>query len=133
MNTGKELEITDNDAAILTAVAQTVHQLARSKGWYDSQENELQFITRTVANIHGEVSELWEAARNNKLHDLCDKSEQMELANIDPLLCVEEELADIIIRAFDSACRIGVDIGAAIQQKHKFNATRPHRHGGKLA
>jgi hypothetical protein len=46
---------------------------------------------------------------------------------------MEEELADIIIRAMDTACVFGLDIGNAVKLKHEYNKTRPHKHGGKLA
>jgi NTP pyrophosphatase (non-canonical NTP hydrolase) len=50
-----------------------------------------------------------------------------------PLTCIEEELADIIIRTLDTAQAFGVDIDRAVTAKMAYNATRPHRHGGKLA
>lgn len=85
-------------------------------------------VATFVANEHGEVSELWEAYRAGKLHAQCDKP-------IDklPLTCAEEELADIIIRALDTARALGVNVGRAVLAKHAFNVTRPFKHGGKLA
>lgn len=41
------------------------------------------------------------------------------------------ELADVIIRIFDYCGYAGIDIDAAITQKHEYNKTRPYRHGGK--
>lgn len=82
-------------------------------------------IATFVANEHGEVSELWEAYRAGALHMQCDKDA--------PLTCGAEELADIIIRALDTARAIGVDIGRAVLTKHAYNVTRPYKHGGKLA
>ena len=64
-----------------------------------------------TANLHGEVSELWEAYRGGKLHEPCDKAEQMRAAGLLVLTCAEEELADIIIRALDTARALNVDIG----------------------
>jgi NTP pyrophosphatase (non-canonical NTP hydrolase) len=61
------------------------------------------------ANLHGEVSELWEATRKDTLNKLCDKTNDMTNA--------EEELADIVIRAFDSAVTLGISIGTAIKKK----------------
>lgn len=77
------------------------------------------------ANIHGEVSELWEAYRKGKLDEPCDKP-------ID-LTCAEEELADIIIRAAEIAVHKGLDIERAVSIKHAYNVCRPYKHGGKLA
>lgn len=78
-----------------------------------------------VANLHGEVSELWEAYRRGKLSEQCDKP----IA----LTCAEEELADIIIRALDTAVQLGIDIEHAVEVKHAYNISRPFRHGGKVA
>ena len=43
------------------------------------------------------------------------------------------ELADVIIRVLDLCGRYGIDIEAAIREKHAYNLTREHRHGGKKA
>lgn len=43
------------------------------------------------------------------------------------------ELADIVIRVFDLAGLVGIDIAAEIERKMKYNESRPYRHGGKLA
>lgn len=43
------------------------------------------------------------------------------------------ELADCIIRLFDLAEDLGIDIADEIERKMRYNATRTHRHGGKIA
>lgn len=109
----------------LNTLRDQVHGLAKDKGWHDDIMPEIDYMAKAVANLHGEISELWEAARKGELHKQCDKA--------CPLTCIEEELADIIIRALDTAGSMEVDIEAAVSTKHFYNATRPHRHGGKLA
>lgn len=42
------------------------------------------------------------------------------------------ELADAVIRIADLCGAFGLDLAAAIEIKHAYNETRPHRHGGKL-
>lgn len=42
---------------------------------------------------------------------------------------VPSELADIVIRVFDLAGALGIDLADAIKEKAAFNATRPHKHG----
>ena len=44
---------------------------------------------------------------------------------------VPSELADIVIRALDFADARDIDLGAAIEEKIAYNATRGTRHGGK--
>ena len=115
----------------LNQIADAVYALAQSKGWHSKTESEDAFVERACNNLHNEVSELHEAWRNNRLHAPCDKAEAMKAAGIEPLTCLEEELADIVIRALDDARRLGVDIQSAVERKHAFNATRSLRHGGK--
>lgn len=109
--------------------------LADSKGFRDglTDEKGIEAIGIYVANFHGECSELWEAARKGQLHAPCDKADKMRASGLEPLTCIEEELADMLIRTFDIAAVFGVDIDRAVAIKHAFNETRPHRHGGKLA
>jgi len=109
----------------LNKLAQDIHALARSKGWYDADESDDEFVLRAVANLHGEVSEFFDAFRMGSLFKPCDKAV--------PLTCAEEELADIVIRALDDAARLKIDIGRAVALKHSYNASRPYRHGGKKA
>ncbi|MBR3996408.1 MAG: hypothetical protein IKI97_14170, partial [Clostridia bacterium] len=42
---------------------------------------------------------------------------------------VPSELADAVIRCFDMADYYGIDLEAAIMEKHAFNLTRPYKHG----
>lgn len=115
----------------LNDLAKMVNDLATEKGWYDEPKTEDEFIESACNNLHNEVSELHEAWRNNMLHAPCDKAGAMRENGIEPLSCLEEELADIIIRALDDAAHLGIDIHSAVMRKHAYNATRPRRHGGK--
>lgn len=112
-------------------ISEEVHDLAWEKGWHHIEETEDAFIERTCNNIHDEISELHTAWRDNKLHALCDKADDMIIHDINPLTCLEEEMADIIIRVLDSCKKLNVDINSAIIRKHLYNKTRLHRHGGK--
>lgn len=115
----------------LNEIADAVHRLAWDKGWHKHDENEDAFIERACNNLHDEVSELHESWRNNSLREPCDKAAKMEVVGIVPLTCIEEEMADIIIRVLDNSRKLGVDIQSAVLRKHSYNATREHRHGGK--
>lgn len=104
------------------------------KGFHDNDDlmDEVDLYAKWTANIHGEVSELWEAARKGELGCVCDKHHLMTSQLGEHLTCEEEELADIIIRVLDTAGARNVNIGRAVLLKMAFNATRPHMHG-KLA
>jgi NTP pyrophosphatase (non-canonical NTP hydrolase) len=115
----------------LNEIAGFVHRLAREKGFYDKEESDDAYVERACNNLHDEVSELHTAWRSNQLRELCDKADKMREAGIEPMTCLEEELADVIIRCCDNAIRLGVDIEDAVIRKHRYNQTRPHRHGNK--
>jgi NTP pyrophosphatase (non-canonical NTP hydrolase) len=119
--------IDDIESASLSTVAGKVFRIAKEHGFHDGDEAgkvSLDRIAKFCANLHGEVSELWEAARKGHLFDKCDKQVRLN--------CAEEELADIVIRAFDTAHTLGLDIGRAVAVKSAYNEERIHMHG-KLA
>lgn len=115
---------------MLNELRDKAYNNAVNKGFYDAGTPS---VSAYCANLHGEVSELWEAHRHNQLYAPCDKAADMILAGCVPLSCAQEEIADIIIRALDMAGALGIDLDEAVQQKMKFNATRSYRHGGKVA
>lgn len=112
---------------VFDEVAAEMYENAAEHGFHpDEQVGQvtLERLAKFVANLHGETSELWEAGRRGTLHDRCDKAGCL-LTNL------EEELADIIIRALDTAHAYGISIGAAIRAKHEYNKSRPFMHGKK--
>lgn len=122
-------------ARLLNLFAGEVFLNAKTKGFHesDASRSDVENYAVWTANLHGEVSELWEAVRQAELSVLCDKSQKMQDLGLPQLTCEDEELADIVIRVLDIAAARGVDIGKAIITKHHFNRSRPHMHGGKLA
>jgi len=90
-------------------------------------------VDTMVALLHSEVSELLEAWRKGRLDKPSDHAEAMAAAGVPVMTCAAEEVADIIIRALNTAHVLGVDPDKAVREKMAFNATRPHKHGGKVA
>lgn len=115
----------------LNTLAEKMYLEAKGKGFHpdDEQPN----LANYLMNLHGEISELWEAYRKGQLNELCDKSKKMKELGLGELTCFEEELADIIIRAFDTAGAFKIDVAKAVYVKMMFNRSRPFRNGGKLA
>ena len=133
----------------LNELRDRVHALARAKGWYDGVESPPS--PRTVAawlcNIHGEVSEALEDVRSGfmaiRFKDI-DTGEILTRGQRDEAIERDEEplsrfkpigfpieIADVIIRALDTAGVLKIDIEDAIALKHAYNETRSHRHGNK--
>lgn len=96
---------------------------AKAKGWHDP-EVDASFGDR-IALIHSEVSEALEAFR-----ECGDTGKVWHRADGKPEGVVVE-LADVVIRIADLCGKHGLDLERAILDKLAFNATRPHRHGGK--
>ena len=105
----------------LNELAREFWQVAEDHGFHDVNNSPPTWC----ANLHGEVSEFWEAWRKGVLDKLCDKAIE--------LTCAEEELADIVIRALEVAEQMGIDMDRAVAAKHAYNKQRPYRHGGKQA
>lgn len=107
--------------------AQDVYDNATAKGFHDGQDT----VASHVANMHSELSELWEAYREGRLYRQCDKAEKLRLHGLPELTAAEEELADVIIRALDSMMHWGIDPERALRTKHIYNTKRPRLHGNK--
>lgn len=101
-----------------------VYQSAKDRGFH-SGEND---VWKMLGNIHGEVSEAWEEARKPEF----DPKRVYYSAKAKPE-GLPIELADIVIRAMDTAEACGIDLEAAILEKMEYNKRRPFRHGNKRA
>lgn len=108
-----------------------IHHLAKEKGWYDGIDTinihrlPPDFIPARLALIHSEISEALEDYRKNGIPEAYNEKEMGGGS-------FEEELADAVIRIFDLAGLLKIQIGSYILKKHKYNKTRPYRHGGKI-
>lgn len=125
-----------NNVHLFNLFRDVAYQEAANNGWHknDKEDDGIPNFGAYIANLHSEASELWEAWRKGALNTRCDKADKMQYEHgLEPLTCAEEEIADIIIRALDTAARLKIDVSKAILNKLLFNRTRGHRYGGKLA
>jgi NTP pyrophosphatase (non-canonical NTP hydrolase) len=104
-------------------LAHTLHAHALSKGFYESydrmeEEDKIIFYLKQLAMIHSEVSEVLEAMRKEKGHEV-----------------VVEELADIMIRVLDFWAFLSQthytnrSLADAILEKMEKNSGRAKMHG----
>jgi NTP pyrophosphatase (non-canonical NTP hydrolase) len=106
------------------------HKLAVEKGWWPKSEPVN--IPEKLALIHSEVSEALEAYRESEDElDLRLVSWGPGNKDNDKPEGFAVELADAVIRIADLCGKLGIDLQEAIHIKMRFNASRPHRHGGK--
>ena len=115
---------------------------AVAHGWHDGEHN----FGELLALCHCELSEALEEYRKGKKITETYFTSGENLKEIKEAIALNKtvseikkkpegvptELADVIIRIFDICFWYGIDIEAAILQKHEYNKTRKYRHGGKL-
>lgn len=104
----------------IETLIQEAYQNAVAKGWHDEPRT----FGEIIALMHSELSEALEDHRNgreiNEIYYEGDKPCGIPI-----------ELADVVIRIFDACGKYGIDLEEAIEEKMAYNASRPHRHGGK--
>ena len=132
----------------INAMVVEVHENAKAHGWWDGEERT---FGELIALCHSELSEALEEYRNGhapaqqyyqcKSHDTrqtcpdkydgCQHGENKGCGQRKPE-GVPSELADAVIRIMDMCGHYGIDLAAAIAEKHEYNKSRPYKHGGKV-
>lgn len=128
----------------ISELVQEAHENAKSKGWWETDRG----FGELIALMHSELSEALEDYRNGRDYDVMHYEwEGRELSRSQMEVLVDEcgegvsafkpcgipsELADVVIRVFDACGRYDIDLEQAIMEKMAYNATRPHKHGGKV-
>ena len=125
----------------IKAIQEAVHENAKAHGWWDGEERT---FGELIALCHSELSEALEEYRNNVPEKDLHRSKYAKYYSgggyvaSDVTECSKKpegipiELADVVIRIMDMCEHYGIDLEAAILEKHKYNQTRPYKHGGKV-
>lgn len=130
-------------------ISKEIHENARSKGFYEKERNIGEFLMLIVS----EVAEAMEADRKenrfNNIHwpdrcsimDIIDGKVYADTGTIEEIRnntfethvknTFEDEIADSVIRLFDLAEYLSIDLEWHIRAKMNYNKTRPYKHGKK--
>lgn len=122
-----KVTLEENDEVDLNDLCYEAHEMAREKGFWDDTPEEpgrLTSVGAKVALIHSEVSEALEEYRNGAhLDEVRIEDGKPEGFGV--------ELADAVIRIADIAQHAGVNLGALVKLKMRYNKSRGTRHGNK--
>lgn len=101
-------------ALVLNEIARRCH-MANINWWVDIDTGKplQRNVGELIALCHSELSEALEGHRKNLKDD-----------KLPARPMVEVELADCLIRIFDMADGLGLDIGGAFEEKMQYNASR---------
>jgi hypothetical protein len=111
-------------AMIINNIAQNIHE-QNEKWWVDINTGEAldRNFGEMIALAHSELSEALEGDRKNLMDNHLPDRKMAEV-----------ELADAVIRIFDIAAGLNMDIGGAMVEKLIYNKTRAdHQTGARLA
>jgi hypothetical protein len=101
-------------AATINNLAQQVH-VNNKKWWVDIHTGEplKRNVGEMLCLVHSEISEGLEGHRKNLMDDKLPHRPMLEV-----------ELADAVIRIFDIAAGLGLDLGGAYVEKCSYNQSR---------
>jgi len=115
-----------DSSLLLNNMIKDSYQTALDKGWHEP-DNEKTFLESAMLIIT-ELSEAVDEFRNgrayNEVYYNDDKPDKPEGIPI--------EMADVLIRLFDTCAQFGIDLESAYKIKSKYNLSRPYRHGNKV-
>lgn len=117
---GVEIEVDDEQAnawvsAQINALVTDCHGAAKDAGWWNGVDpfGDIHVVPAKLCLVHSEISEAMEGHRKRLMDDKLPHRTMLEV-----------ELADAVIRIFDLAGALGLDLGGAFVDKMIYNASR---------
>lgn len=129
----------------LNDLARACNDNAVNKGFYETFYKLSEMVDSTGdPKLIAEFCAIWKLSRLELVTtELAEAAEEVrEPGKLSPkikkelgedLPAFDEELADALIRLFDLAGSLGIDLDRAVELKMRMNAMRKPMHGGKLA
>ena len=106
---------------MINLLCKKAHENAVAHGWWEEERS----FGEQIALMHSELSEALEDFRDNRVPD--EIYYDGNKPNGIPV-----ELADCVIRIFDTCGRYNINLQEAIIKKMAYNEQRPYKHGGKV-
>lgn len=120
----KALEEGERPKRSIREISEEIYEWRFGHGFYTpeslSSEKERDMMLGKLGLVVSEVAEAMEAVRMIAPDHFASANRYREFS---------EELADVVIRVFDIAFSMKVDLEAEIEKKMAANRARPHRHG----
>ena len=125
----------------IKALIKKCHNLAVEKGFWDDFRNNSELLMLIVSEL-GEACEALRKDNRAKKEEYIKayKESKINEGSILSNLCFEakikntfeDEIADTMIRLFDLAGGLGIDLEWYIKKKLEYNKSRPEKHGKKF-
>ena len=109
MDLSKPNNLNATELSTLRTIIHNIHAQNRNAGWWDKPRE----VGTMLCMVHSEVSEAMEGARKGINDDHLTHRPMLEV-----------ELADAVIRIFDMAGGLNLDVAGAISEKLAYNANR---------
>jgi len=111
----------------MNELAQEIHEIARSKGFYERRHRLGEFLMLIVS----ELSEALEADRTKNWARLNEYADEKTREGFEKHVkdSFEDEIADAIIRILDMCAALNIDIDWHVREKIEYNRHRERLHG----
>ena len=98
-----------------------VHENAKAHGWWETPPTPIELLMLIVSELSEALEELRHGSKVTEVYFANDGKPEGFLI----------ELADVVLRIMDLCEYYKLNLERACIDKHKYNLSRPYKHGGK--